>query len=84
MTTLTVVAANGAVYEGERAWVVCAWSLPGWQPVAESLGSRPALLAVRVLARALDRHRRHAVTSGYRPGCDTCGIAGPAQEQPDG
>src|SRR4051812_28704788 len=27
---LAVVTSNGAVYEGERAWLVCGWVLPTW------------------------------------------------------
>src|SRR5438105_117367 len=38
-TVLTVVDSNGAVYEGERAWLACGWALPAWQPVAEHFGS---------------------------------------------
>lgn len=69
MTILTVVATNGAVYEAERAWLACAWTLPRWQPVAEHLGSRPALLAVKVVARVVDRHRQRSLASVYGPGC---------------
>jgi predicted DCC family thiol-disulfide oxidoreductase YuxK len=82
--TLTVVATDGAVYEGERAWLACAWTLPRWQPVAEHLGNRPALLAVKVLARTVDRHRERALASLYGPGCDTCGIAVAPPEGPNG
>jgi hypothetical protein len=84
MTVLTVVAGDGAVYEGERAWLVCAWTLPRWQPVAEHLGSRPALQAVKVVARAVDRHRERRLASLYGPDCDTCGISAPAPEKTDG
>lgn len=84
MTVLTVVATDGAVYEGERAWLACAWTLPRWQPVAEHLGSRPALLGVKVVARAVDRHRERRLASTYRPSCDTCGISAPTQEKPGG
>lgn len=56
---LTVVASDGAVYEGERAWVVCAWALPAWQPVTEGLGGAIPLRLVALAARAVDvcRHR---------------------------
>src|SRR3712207_5188092 len=36
-TVLTVVVSDGAVYEAERAWLVCAWTLPTWRPVTEQL-----------------------------------------------
>jgi len=75
MTNLTVVATNGAVFEGERAWLACAWALPRWRPVAEHLGSRPALLAVKVIARAVGRHRRRNLTGLYGPGCETRGLS---------
>jgi predicted DCC family thiol-disulfide oxidoreductase YuxK len=82
-TVLTVVATNGAVYEGERAWLACAWTLPRWQSVAEHLGSRPTLLVVRVAAKLVDRHRRQTMASPYRPRCDTCrtGTSTPAQSR---
>ena len=56
---LTVVTSDGAVYEGERAWLVCGWALPGWQPVTESLGGRLRLRLVALAARTADvsRHR---------------------------
>lgn len=77
MTVLTVVAGNGAVYEGERAWLVCAWALPAWQPVAEHLGGRAALLGVKLVARAVDRHRLRRLDNPYGPGCETCRITPP-------
>ena len=76
-TILTVVAQNGAVYEGERAWLVCAWALPAWRPLAERLGTRPRLLMVKAVAKAVDRHRRRVLATTYGPGCDTCRIAAP-------
>ena len=84
LTILTVIATNGALYEGERAWLACAWALPRWQPVAEHLGSRPALLAVKAVAHVVDRHREQTLASLYRPGCDSCGIAAPAPKTPRG
>lgn len=65
---LTVVASDGAVYEEERAWLVCAWALPAWQPVAEGLGAgRFGRRVAAVSARAVDgyRHRRLG-------GCPSC------------
>src|SRR3954471_23681263 len=60
-TVLTVVARNGAVYESERAWLVCAWALPRWQPVAEHFGSRRRLRWVRLAARVVDGHRHRLI-----------------------
>ncbi|HET7488412.1 MAG TPA: DCC1-like thiol-disulfide oxidoreductase family protein [Acidimicrobiales bacterium] len=70
---LTVVTADGAVFEEERAWVLCAWALPRWRPVSEQLGTRWRLRLVRVAARVVDgyRHRRLA----HAGGCGACGGA---------
>jgi predicted DCC family thiol-disulfide oxidoreductase YuxK len=76
-TVLTVVAANGAIYEAERAWLVCAWALPTWQPIAERLGSRTRLVLVKAVARTADRHRQRTLNRIYGPGCDTCRISTP-------
>jgi predicted DCC family thiol-disulfide oxidoreductase YuxK len=56
---LTLVTSDGAVYEGERAWLVCGWALPAWQPVTEGLGGRVRLGLVALVARTADvyRHR---------------------------
>lgn len=56
---LTVVTSDGAVYEGERAWLVCGWALPAWQPVTEGLGGPLRLRLVALAARTADvyRHR---------------------------
>jgi hypothetical protein len=56
---LTVVPSDGAVYEGERAWLVCGWALPAWQPVTEGLGGGVRLRLVALAARTADvyRHR---------------------------
>ena len=76
-TVLTVVAADGAVYEAERAWLVCAWALPTWQPLAEHLGTRHRLLLVKAAARLVDRHRHATMRKLYGPSCDTCQISQP-------
>ncbi len=77
-TVLTVVAANGAVYEAERAWLVCAWALPAWQPVAEHLGTRSRLPLVRLVARSVDRHRHRLLARSHVDACDgACRIAAP-------
>lgn len=74
---LTVVTAGGAVYEGERAWLVCAWALPRWQPIAELMGTRPRLLVVRTAARAVDRHRLRGRDKRYGANCETCRVTAP-------
>jgi len=82
-TLLTVVARNGAVYEGERAWLVCAWALPRWQPVAEHFGSRLRLGLVRVMARGVDGYRHRLIRATYGDGCDgDCRVAGPSEPPP--
>ena len=82
-TVLTVIAHDGAIYEGERAWLVCAWSLPRWQQAAEHFGTRARLPLVRAAAHVVDwyRHRLIARSYGpdsYRDDCgDRCDVAAP-------
>jgi predicted DCC family thiol-disulfide oxidoreductase YuxK len=76
-TVLTVVAANGAVFEGERAWLACAWALPGWQPVAERLGTRTGLPLVRIFSRTVDWYRHRLIVRSYGTSCDTCRVTAP-------
>ena len=83
ITVLTVVARNGAVYEGERAWLVCAWALPRWQPVAEHFGSRLRLRFVRVASRTVDGYRHRLIRSTYGDGCDgDCRVTRPSDPAP--
>jgi predicted DCC family thiol-disulfide oxidoreductase YuxK len=82
---LTVVASDGAVYEGERAWLVCAWGLPRWQPVAEQPSGGGGRWIVRLGARMVDRYRyRHHHRLGHGAGatCRACSIATPAVDVP--
>jgi predicted DCC family thiol-disulfide oxidoreductase YuxK len=79
VTVLTVVAADGAVFEGERAWLVCAWALPAWQAVAERLGTRTGMPLVRVFARSVDRYRLRLIARSYGEDCAECRIAAPPQ-----
>jgi predicted DCC family thiol-disulfide oxidoreductase YuxK len=68
---LTVITLDGAVFEGERAWLMCAWALPRWQPLAEQLGTRPRLVLVRVASRLVNRHRlKHGGGPSYAGTCD--------------
>ena len=76
-TVLTVVTQEGAVYEAERAWLVCAWALPAWQAAAEHFGTQRRLVLVKAVARLVDRHRHAAVRKLYGPDCDTCRISPP-------
>jgi predicted DCC family thiol-disulfide oxidoreductase YuxK len=69
---LTVVSSEGAVYEGERAWLVCGWSLPAWQPVTEQLGRGLRLRLVGVVARAVDGYRHRRLPGAER--CERCGV----------
>jgi predicted DCC family thiol-disulfide oxidoreductase YuxK len=74
---LTVVASDGAVFEGERAWLVCAWSLPAWQPLTEVLGGRAGRALVRLCSRAVDHYRHHLVGPPYGTSCASCQLAAP-------
>ncbi|MDP9073714.1 MAG: DUF393 domain-containing protein [Actinomycetota bacterium] len=78
VTVLTAVAADGAVFEAERAWLVCAWALPSWQPVAERLGTRTGLRLVGVAARTVDWYRHRLIARTYREGCVRCRLTAPS------
>jgi predicted DCC family thiol-disulfide oxidoreductase YuxK len=73
--TLTVVASDGAVYEGERAWLVCGWVLPAWQPLAEHFGTPVRLRLVRAATRLVDGYRHRLVAS--QSACERCTITAP-------
>jgi len=79
-TVLTVVTERGEVYEGERAWLVCGWALPGWQPLAERLSGRRGRRAAAIAARAVDayRHRLMALDRSPDPTCERCRVAAPS------
>jgi len=72
---LTVVTSDGAVYEGERAWLVCGWSLPTWQPIAEHFGGGVRLKLVRFVARSIDGYRHRLIAD--QEGCDRCAVTAP-------
>lgn len=79
-TVLTVVAGDGAVYEGERAWLVCAWALPRWQPLTENLASGTRLRLVRLAARTVDGYRHRLLASAARDSCGgDCRMAAPRE-----
>jgi predicted DCC family thiol-disulfide oxidoreductase YuxK len=73
--TLTVVASDGAVYESERAWLMCGWVLPSWQPVAEHLGTGVGLQLVRVATRLVDGYRHRFVRVSAE--CERCSVVAP-------
>lgn len=73
--SLTVVASNGAVFEGERAWLVCGWVLPAWQPVAEHFGTGFRLRFVRAATRLVDGYRHRLLAREAE--CERCAIAAP-------
>jgi predicted DCC family thiol-disulfide oxidoreductase YuxK len=72
---LTVVASDGAVYEGERAWLVCGWSLPSWKPVTEHLGGGIRLGLVGLATRVVDGYRHRLIARSE--GCAHCAITAP-------
>ena len=78
-TVLTVITERGEVYEGERAWLVCGWALPGWQPLAERFSGRRGQRAAALAARAVDayRHRLMAIDRSPETSCDRCRVAAP-------
>jgi hypothetical protein len=77
VTVLTVVAGDGAVYVGERAWLVCAWALPTWQPVAERLGTRRGLALVHLAVGLVDGYRHRRIATSYGVSCAQCQVATP-------
>jgi predicted DCC family thiol-disulfide oxidoreductase YuxK len=88
-TVLTVIRADGAVYEGERAWLVAAWLIPRWQATAEHLSTRTRLPFVRAGAWLVDRFRLairdvpdDGATSSYSADCERCRIVVPPPAQP--
>ena len=54
---ITVVANEGAVFTGEKAWVVCLWAVRDHSEMASFLASAPGRPFARVLARGADRLR---------------------------
>ena len=77
MTVLTVIDGLGGVYEGERAWLVCAWALPRFRAAAENFSGRMRRHAVRAAAKAIDGYRHRLLQSTYGDGCDTCRVTAP-------
>jgi predicted DCC family thiol-disulfide oxidoreductase YuxK len=69
---LTVVGRGGEVYEGERAWLVCAWSLPSWQPVAEHFDGPLRRRIVGLVAGRVDAYRHRRMAATYGESCERC------------
>lgn len=69
LTVLTVVLASGAVYEGERGWLACAWVLPQLRQAAEHFSGRLHLPLVRVVARTVDWYREKLINESCEAGC---------------
>jgi hypothetical protein len=63
------------VYESERAWLMCGWVLPSWQPMAEHFGTGIRLHLVRVATRLVDGYRHRFV--GRYGDCERCSVAAP-------
>ena len=71
---LHVVADDGRVWKGAKAWAMCLWALRRWRGVAMALNSRARLdLAQRVVMRISDR--RHAISRffGWKAPGETAG-----------
>lgn len=77
ITVLTVVSSDGFVYEGERAWLVCTWTLPAWRPAAEHFSTPVGRRVVRVAARVIDGYRHRGMSHDQ---FECCTLA--ANEQP--
>lgn len=60
---LTVVSSDGRVYEAERAWLICGWTLPAWRPVAEHLSTTMHRPFVRLGGHLVNAYR-HRSTCG--------------------
>lgn len=77
VTVLTVIDGAGGVYEGERAWLVCAWALPRWRAAAERFDGRVRRSVVRATTKAIDGYRHRLLRSTYGETCDTCRVTAP-------
>ena len=55
---LTVVDDSGLVYEGDAAWIVCAWALPGLHGAANLLSSGARRTMFRGVLRVVDAVRQ--------------------------
>ena len=70
---LTAITSDGRVYEAERAWLLCAWLLPAWRPLAEQASTPLRRFAVRVGGGVFDVYR-HRCACG-----DECRASSPAE-----
>ncbi|NEA36478.1 DCC1-like thiol-disulfide oxidoreductase family protein [Streptomyces sp. SID13031] len=70
---VTVVADDGAVYVGDRAWIVCLWATLEHRATAVRLASpamRPVARAMVQAAAGLRSRNRERDGGGYADGCD--------------
>lgn len=58
LKTLTVVADSGAVYRGEKAWVVCLWALRDYRETAMDLSAPEMMPVARRFVAWISRHRK--------------------------
>lgn len=67
---ITVVADDGSIYEGERAWVMCLWCLRGYRRLAERMATPALMPSVKRVVATVSRYRPH------EDACmeDRCGI----------
>ena len=54
---LFVVGDDGAVYRGEKAWIICLWALREYRSTALWLSSRGTLWAAQSLVKAVSKNR---------------------------
>jgi predicted DCC family thiol-disulfide oxidoreductase YuxK len=57
LSDITVVASDGAVYESEKAWVMCLWCLREYRRLAERLASPALMPSVKRVVAAVSRYR---------------------------
>jgi predicted DCC family thiol-disulfide oxidoreductase YuxK len=70
---VTVVADDGAVYVGDRAWIVCLWAIRDHRATAVRLaspGMRPVARAMVQAAAGLRSWNRVGDRGDYADGCD--------------
>lgn len=64
---LTVIADSGAVYRGEKAWILCLWALRDYRSMALRMGSPGALWAARHFVETVSRNRHRLSGTGAAP-----------------
>lgn len=61
---LTVVGSDGAVYRGEKAWIVCLWALRDYRSMALHLASPGARWAAKHFVETVSRNRHRVFRTG--------------------